>query len=388
MGTESELLRRIQAALVETDLETEELVDGAWQAARTEVAAVLQRAFQQELLDRVAHVLEDAPTRRTDPLASPADPSARGPQASEAAAEPPAAHRAAADRPAPGPSAAPTSEPTGASSPRAAEAASSRDTADVSEGGRTATYVFGITRTTAILDMPPAPLPGTGAVRAVDHGELRAVVCDVPAEGLRMFENLGADDLDHLATAAEGHEKVLTRVAAQEPVLPLRFGTLLPDDSTVRALLTANGDVLARELERVEGHAEWAVVVHVNNGAPNDSRGPADPAGGADYLQARREELTAREDRWVARERLATEVHERLAGFAVEARTVDERPLEQTAPALHGVYLLRWDRIEPFEGAVDELRAAHPEATIEASGPWPPYHFTSVDLTLGHERAS
>jgi len=170
-------------------------------------------------------------------------------------------------------------------------------------------------------------------------------------------------------------------------VLPLRLGTLLSDDATVRALLAVNGDALGRELTRVDGHAEWAVVVRVTDRPPADP--PAGEAeGGADYLRARREALAAREDRWASRNQLADDVHDRLARFAVDATTVDKRPLERVPPALHGVYLLPWDRIDAFEDAVDDVRAAHPEAIIEASGPWPPYHFSSVDLTFADEAAS
>lgn len=369
MGTEGELLRRVQAALARADLEADALVDEAWDAARAEVRTVLQRALQQELLDRVAHVLEGGPPRQPAPDPPAPDPPAPEPPAPEAAepAEPADPAPAAAESgPAPDP----------------------RPDAEGQAGGDdAATYVFGITRTTVALDPDLPRVPGGGPVRAVDHGDLRAVVCDAHPDAMRALEDLGPDDLDHLATVAHAHDEVLARVAAQAPVLPLRLGTMLGDDPTVRALLAANGDVLGRELARVDGHAEWAVVVRVTD-RPQAASHAAETKGGAEYLRARRETLAARKDRWASRDQLAEDVHERLAGFAVDATTVDKRPLERVPPALHGVYLLRWDRIDAFEEAVDDARAAHPDAIIEASGPWPPYHFTSVDLTLVDERPS
>lgn len=358
MGAEGELLRRIADALARADLEADALVDEAWRAARAEVRTVLQRAFQQELLARVAHAIEGQPTG--------SEPPTRG--------QPPARSEPMPRSESPTrPEAPPRSEPAPATAPAAPPEV-------------VTTYVFGITRRTADLDPDLPPVPGGGPVRAVDHGDLRAVVCDVDPDALRSLEDLGPTDLDRLASAANAHDEVLARVAARGPVLPLRLGTALADDRTVRDLLEANGAVLDRELTRVDGHAEWAVVVRVTDRTADDGRRP-DVEGGADYLRARQASLAAREDRFEARERLASEVHERLASFAVDARTVDKRPLEQVPPALHGVYLLPWDRIEPFEDAVDAARAAHPEAIIEASGPWPPYHFTSVDLTLDDERA-
>jgi hypothetical protein len=200
---------------------------------------------------------------------------------------------------------------------------------------------------------------------------------------LRTLEDLSPDDLDDLAAAAHAHDEVLARVAAQAPVVPLRLGTVLADDGVVSELLAANGEVLGAELDRFEGHAEWAVVVRIPDREPEAAASETEAGSGGDYLRRRQASLSAREGRWEARTRLADEVHERLSRFAVAADVVERRPLEQVPPALHGVYLLAWDRIGPFEDAVDEARTAHPEAIIEATGPWPAYHFTSVDLSLG-----
>jgi hypothetical protein len=68
----------------------------------------------------------------------------------------------------------------------------------------------------------------------------------------------------------------------------------------------------------------------------------------------------------------------------VASDTVTRRPLEVDEvgpPALHGVYLLAWEQIAPFEQAVEEARRAYPGTVIEATGPWPPYHFTYVDVS-------
>lgn len=335
MGSESDLLRRIQTLLGRADLEVDDLVDEAWQAARAEVRTVLQRAFQQELLSRVAQVVESS-----EPAAGPSTDSAG------------------------------TEEPAADNSPRPEQTSAP------------ATYLFGITQVSAALDGDLPRVPGGGPVRAVDHGALRAVVCDADADALRRLEALDANDLDFLADAAHAHDEVLARVAARAPVVPLRLGTLVADDAVVTALLESNATSLRAELERVDGHAEWAVVVRIadHGGEPAPSTAAA---SGGDYLRQRQASLSARERRWEAKERLADAVHERLSVFAVAAETVEQRPLEQVPPALHGVYLLPWEAIEPFEEAVEEARAAHPEAIIEATGPWPAYHFTSIDLSVG-----
>jgi hypothetical protein len=398
MGAEGELLRRIQVALGRADLEADALVDEAWQAARSEVRAVLQRAFQHELLERVAHALDAGSPREASPGSAevPGPPAASTPPAHHAqtpASPPPAEPAPAEPAPAADPappteparpvaSAAPTEPAPGAEPiPPTAPERVGADPAGPASAGR-ATYVFGFTRTSVTLEDDLPRVPGGGPIRAVDRAELRAVVCDADPDVLRSLEDLGPEDLDRLAAAAHAHDEVLARVAAQAPVVPLRLGTVLADDAVVRDLLAANGEALTAELGRVDGHAEWAVVVRIPDGGPADDRSETESDSGGDYLRRRQASLSARETRWAARERLADEVHDRLSTFAVAAETIERRPLEQVPPALHGVYLLTWDQIGPFEDAVDEARRAHPEAIIEATGPWPAYHFTSVDLSL------
>jgi hypothetical protein len=265
------------------------------------------------------------------------------------------------------------------------DAAAVPDAADGPEPPRhtgTATYVFGITRSSVTCDPDLPRVPGGGPVRAVTDDGLCAIVSDAEPDALRELEQLGPDDLDRLAAVAHAHDEVLARMAAQAPVIPLRLGTVLAGDDLVRSLLDANGEALTAELDRVEGHAEWAVVVRVPEGGAADQEDLAAPETGGGYLRGRQAELAARERRWEARDRLASDLHERLSTFAVAAEVVERRPLEQVPPALHGVYLLEWGSIGPFEDAVDDARQAYPEAVIEATGPWPPYHFTSVDLSL------
>jgi hypothetical protein len=372
MGAEGELLRRIQAALSRADLEADALVDEAWQAARAEVSAVLQRAFQHELLSRVADTVGDGPT-----TARPAEPSHAAP-----ASEPGATEREAPPPPVPA-----------AESAERDEADEAHEDAGIDDppGAKpapagVATYVFGITRSGVTFDPDLPQVPGGGPVRAVAHDGLCAIVSDADPDALRELEELGPDDLDRLAAVAHAHDEVLARMAAQAPVVPLRLGTVLPGDDPVRTLLEANGEALIAELDRVEGHAEWAVVVRIPDGGTAEQDGATGAETGAEtgsgYLRGRQADLAARERRWEARDRLANELHERLSTFAVAAEVVERRPLEQVPPALHGVYLLEWSAIGPFEDAVDDARQAYPEAVIEATGPWPPYHFTSVDLSL------
>jgi hypothetical protein len=167
-----------------------------------------------------------------------------------------------------------------------------------------------------------------------------------------------------------------------DAVLPLRLGTVVADDESAAELLHRHGEALRAELDRIEGHAEWTVTVRALDPQPDvDTEAPAPASSGTDYLDHRRTQLRARESRRDGRARLAGSIHDRLAATAADADVVTSRPMEEgPPPLLHGVYLVERTRLPRLEEEVEELRAAHPDALIELSGPWPPYHFTSVRL--------
>jgi hypothetical protein len=345
VSAERDLLARLKQVLAEADVDIDGLVDAAWNEAREEVHTTLRRLFTHDLLRRALATFEGEP------------PTAPAHEVDETP------HRTPAPQPAP------------------------VDEGDeVDEVAGTATYLFGIVRTDA-----PRPttqdleLPGAGPIRGLEVGAVRAVVCDVDPSAFASLQDPTADDLELLAAAAYAHDALLADLAEQGPVLPLRLGTVVADDATLREVLTRHAPTLVSELDRLDGHAEWAVTVHLledpTEAAPGDTGSAGEPSTGRDYLQRRREALDLRGDRWRAQEAVASAVHTRLAALAVDAEVVGSRPLEDGAPPLlHGVYLVADGRWPDFEGAVDDLRAGHPGTSIEISGPWPPYHFTAVEL--------
>ena len=130
-------------------------------------------------------------------------------------------------------------------------------------------------------------------------------------------------------------------------------------------------------LDEVDGHREWGV--RVRHTEPASTARP-DTAGltGTQYLVRRRERLKAlqqaREDVVAAAGRLRDALGRHSADM-----------LERAHP--HGVlantaYLVEVGREAAFHAELEwfarELRAAG--ATVETSGPWPPYSFTDVEL--------
>lgn len=365
MSSERELLAELQRRLAAADLDAGDLVEQAWADAREDVRATLRRLMTHDLLERCLRQLDGA-AQGTPPRSPEPEPSA---PRSEPGPEAPAR------TPEPGPEA--PAAPAGTTEEPAASAT------EVGPSGPLQTYVYGIAEAGLAVPADVPVLPGGTGPRVVAHQELAALVCDVDPTTFAVLREPGPEGLETLAAAAHAHDATLAALAAAHTVLPLPLGTVVADDATVLHLLATHHRELSGELARLAGHAEWAVTAHLLDEPAGEGDREAQAAtSGRDYLRRRQEARAAQETRWEARERVARELHGTLAGTAVESDTVGSRPVEDVAPpVLHGVYLLADGDRARFDSAVEHLRAEHPEAVIEVSGPWPPYHFTAVELT-------
>jgi len=221
--------------------------------------------------------------------------------------------------------------------------------------------------------------------RTVGRDELTAVVGSVGlerfgADGLRRSLN----DLDQLSAIARAHHGVVEAVAATRPTAPTRLATVYEDDDGVREMLAGHRDSLLRALDHVTGRQEWGVKAYVEAGrAPTPvPAGPA-PTTGTAYLSQRRNALRARE----ASQRQVTAgagaLAEQLAPLAVDVHR--HRPQDpqlsgdSRAMVLNDAYLVEIDDAETFAHTVTGLADAHPELSVELTGPWPPYSFAVIE---------
>ncbi|MDN0198398.1 GvpL/GvpF family gas vesicle protein [Streptomyces sp. S.PNR 29] len=234
------------------------------------------------------------------------------------------------------------------------------------------TYVYGITAGShpalpdgmAGVGDPPCP------VRILKEGELAAVVSDAP-EGLRPKRR------DLLA-----HQNVLSEVGAAGVVLPMRFGSVAPDDKAVTGVLAERAEHYKERLRTLDGKVEYNVkavhneeaVLHRVLSENPEIRGLTEAnrkAGGGTY-----------DDRLKLGEMVAAAVKARETEDADQVRgaleTVAEAVSvgpESTGWLANVSFLVDRGRAEQFLAAAEEVRAAHPHLELRVNGPLPPYSF-------------
>ena len=205
----------------------------------------------------------------------------------------------------------------------------------------------------AITDRPGTPLP-RGSLGEVAAGGLAAVFTD------------HTPDVDPSVEALWAHEEVVEALMHDRAVLPMRFGTCLPDEAAVHALLGDRRREFQRMLDDVRGRVELGVRVA---GTAAVATAGQQRSTGAEYMAQR---LGARREA----EQIAKAVHTPLARIAERSTTQQTRGGRDLMTAS---YLLPDDRIGRFTRRIQDLQRAHPELALTCTGPWPPYSFVEQE---------
>ena len=251
-------------------------------------------------------------------------------------------------------------------------------------------YLYAISRDLDPAALAEVPGLGDGRLDVLEHRGLSAVVSDVDLEeygeeGLR--RNL--ERLEWLEEVARRHDEVVHAVAEHGPVAPLRLATICLDDIGVRRRIDEWHAALEQVLDRVEGRREWSVKAFAPRAAsqPAESAAPAESAtpaeGGAAYLRRKKAETLTRAQGEEQAMQVAEEVHARLSAVSEASRRLPPQDPRLTGHVgtmtLNGAYLVDASRGEEFAEAVRAAQAEHPDAGIDAAGPWPPYSFAMLE---------
>jgi Gas vesicle synthesis protein GvpL/GvpF len=195
----------------------------------------------------------------------------------------------------------------------------------------------------AVCDRPDLPLPAP----------LEGVVADglvaVFARDVAVPAEPSPDDL-------WAHERLVERLMDDRAVLPMRYGTALPDPEQLKEALAARREEYAAALDRVRGRVELGLRAVARE--PIRAR---PKASGRAYIEA----LAGEDER-------RHELHEPLAALAADDRV---RRVRDPGEVLRAAYLVETCAVSRFRAEVRRLERAHPSLVLVDTGPWPPYSF-------------
>lgn len=219
----------------------------------------------------------------------------------------------------------------------------------------------------AIAASPPATLPHEGLRgRPLAWSE---------AGGLGLWCTEWAPDIKLERPDALEHHRLVERICAAQPCLPVRFGTAFATPDDARASLDKRAAALHAALARVAGKSEVALtLLWREQAAPQAIECAAGP--GRQYLETRRAEFAAREAR---RSRAESMVEQVITELAIERQLVWHETCTSENVAVSLAVLVPTDRASERKTELEEIAARFADVVPVLSGPWPPYTFARTE---------
>ena len=203
------------------------------------------------------------------------------------------------------------------------------------------------------------------------RGLSRERLSTLPGRGFHVVVGRMEEAPEPAAAALRGHDAAVRRIAAAvDAILPMRFGSVAPDEDAARRLFAPRAIELAGRLVHVRGHAQMTLRVYgprrLARARPSAPETVAEVrlGPGARYLAERR----------------------RLSGTAPELDPIrplldslvaDERVQRHlTPPLLASIYhLVPRNRGARYRARVARGARQLSPLRVTVSGPWPPYAF-------------
>jgi hypothetical protein len=222
-------------------------------------------------------------------------------------------------------------------------------------------------------------LPNGGRARAlaIERG-IWAIVADAPEEHFSQ-QRLEAElqDVEAITQHALAHASLVEYFFRRAPVIPLKLFTMFSSDERARQRLAARAPALRKLFGRLRGLEEWGV--RITAAAVSTAADASSANSGREYLTAKkrlRDGEVPREAQRAVSSALAT-----LKKAAARVERDDFPPPAPGRPYVVGAsFLVRAAKriawLKLVRSLERELGAQGHK--LDASGPWPPYHFTGT----------
>ncbi|MCX7111589.1 MAG: GvpL/GvpF family gas vesicle protein [Proteobacteria bacterium] len=160
---------------------------------------------------------------------------------------------------------------------------------------------------------------------------------------------------------------VVERIHQRTTIIPIRYGSLLPDEAAVVELMAEKASHYCRLLADLEGCEEMGIRLPMAAPEP-EPLAAKKPSSGYEYLLARKRKYSAAEQ--AEKEAAALD----LALTGLYRKRCGDAGLFAGQHMYLVSYLVHRTQLDAFRAKVDELFNDETQKVI-ISGPWPPYNF-------------
>jgi len=266
-------------------------------------------------------------------------------------------------------------------------------------------YLYCIREKTGTPSFSEKGIDGKGEVFVIPFRELEAVVSEVSLEEFASGEiqKKAQEDLSWIKEKAVAHEKVIEEAMRKNDkflsVIPMRFGTIFKEKSSLEETLSEDYSKIKEVLNRIRGKEEWSVKVYLkdrerfeqvikekNETIKEKEKEIASlPEGIAFFMEEELKEIISKE----VEKELNDIVEALFESFKKQAVAsvknevlVKELTGRREPMILNAACLISEEKIENFKEDAERINQEIQTKGfyLEYSGPWPAYNFTPLEI--------
>ncbi|WP_064092049.1 GvpL/GvpF family gas vesicle protein [Rossellomorea aquimaris] len=238
---------------------------------------------------------------------------------------------------------------------------------------------------------------GESDIYTIEIGDVTAIVCKLVSseysEGT--IKDKIDNDMEWLQEKAFHHHETVLMVSKMYTIIPLKFCTLYKNEDSLQNTIKSNINKLENAFSQLEGNEEWNVKIYCDDKQLRKKVSESNPAieekrieiselpKGRQFFEKKKIDQLIDQELENEKNQLCEEVHEKLKGKSLQgsikknwSKDVTGRQENMT---WNSVFLLQADKVDEFLEEVKKYEEELEETgwKFEATGPWPPYHFSS-----------
>ncbi|RLQ95487.1 GvpL/GvpF family gas vesicle protein [Falsibacillus albus] len=262
-------------------------------------------------------------------------------------------------------------------------------------------YLYGLIPTKEMASVPSFPsLKGFGGkeeIFTIPMDTITAIVCTLDSnehseESIK--ENI-QNDMDWLQEKAFHHHETVAAFYKYFTIIPLKFCTIYKSEESLRHTVEINKGIVEKSFSTLHGNEEWNLKIYCDDSVLKEYITNEDPvmqakrneinelSPGRKFFEMKKLDRLAETQLENEKNRICEEVHTVLTEFSLHAAIKKNWSKDATGRqeimTWNSVFLLPEEGVERF---LEQIQRFEKEMEsrgwrLEASGPWPAYHFSS-----------
>ncbi len=238
---------------------------------------------------------------------------------------------------------------------------------------------------------------GEGELYSMTIGEVTAIVCKLDATQFseETIKNKIDSDMEWLQEKAFHHHETVLMVSKMYTIIPLTFCTLFKNEDSLQNKIKSNIHQLENTFSQLEGNEEWNLKIYCedeqlkkqvseNNASIEAKRQEiSELPPGRQFFEKKKMDQLIENELENEKNRLCEEVHEKLKTYSLRGSVKKNWSKDVTGRkenmTWNSVFLISEEKVNQFLEEIKQYEESMGENgwRFEASGPWPPYHFSS-----------